>query len=68
MQIDATNQFVTQGLQIVVADLGGRGSSEIVAELTPGARVVKAIHVPMFSHPDEVAHIILQATNEAVPA
>jgi 8-hydroxy-5-deazaflavin:NADPH oxidoreductase len=42
--IDATDQFVIQGSQLVVADLGGRGSSEIVAELTPGARVVKAIN------------------------
>ncbi len=42
--IDATNQFVTEGSQLVVADLGGRGSSEIVAELAPGARVVKAIN------------------------
>ena len=33
-----------RGSQIVVADLGGRGSSEIVAELAPGARVVKAIN------------------------
>jgi 8-hydroxy-5-deazaflavin:NADPH oxidoreductase len=42
--IDATDQYVTEGSQIVVADLGGRGSSEIVAELAPGARVVKAIN------------------------
>ncbi len=42
--IDATNQFVKEGSQLVVADLGGRGSSEIAAELAPGARVVKAIN------------------------
>lgn len=42
--IDATNQYVTEGSQLVVADLGGRGSSEIVAELAPGARAVKAIN------------------------
>jgi predicted dinucleotide-binding enzyme len=42
--IDATDQFVAQGSPIVVADLGGRGSSEIVAELAPGAPVVKAIN------------------------
>jgi pimeloyl-ACP methyl ester carboxylesterase len=32
------------------------------------AREISASHVPMLSHPDEVAHIILQAANEAVPA
>ena len=42
--IDATNQFVTEGSQLLIADLGGRGSSEMVAELAPGARVVKAIN------------------------
>src|SRR5258708_38952201 len=42
--IDATNQFVKEGPQLVVADLGGRGSSEIAAELAPRARVVKSIN------------------------
>jgi predicted dinucleotide-binding enzyme len=42
--IDATNPLVQEGAQFVLADLGGRGSSEIVAELAPGARVVKAIN------------------------
>ena len=32
------------------------------------AREISASHIPMLSHPDEVAHIILQAANEAVPA
>src|SRR6266480_703102 len=32
------------------------------------AREISASHVPFLSHPDEVAHIILQAANEAVPA
>ncbi|WP_158807843.1 NADPH-dependent F420 reductase [Beijerinckia sp. L45] len=38
--VDATNQFVGRDL----ADLGGRTSSEIVAGLAPGARVVKALN------------------------
>ncbi len=32
------------------------------------AREISASHVPFLSHPDEVARIILQAANEAVPA
>jgi 8-hydroxy-5-deazaflavin:NADPH oxidoreductase len=38
--IDATNAFLFPGMQL--ADLGGRTSSEIVAELVEGARVVNA--------------------------
>jgi 8-hydroxy-5-deazaflavin:NADPH oxidoreductase len=37
--IDATNPVVQPGFRL--ADLGGRTSSEIVASLVPGARVVK---------------------------
>jgi hypothetical protein len=32
------------------------------------AREISASHVPFLSHPDEVAHIILQAANTVVPA
>jgi hypothetical protein len=32
------------------------------------AREISASHIPFLSYPDEVAHIILQAANEAVPA
>ena len=32
------------------------------------AREISASHVPFLSHPDEVAQIILEAANEAVPA
>jgi len=32
------------------------------------AREISASHVPFISHPDEVAHIILEAAHEAVPA
>ena len=42
--IDATNQFVRTGQHPLLADLGGRVSSEIVADLAPGARVVKALN------------------------
>jgi predicted dinucleotide-binding enzyme len=38
--IDATNPITDPGFE--VADLGGRTSSEVVADLVPGARVVKA--------------------------
>lgn len=41
--IDATNAFVNYA-PLRIADLGGRVSSEIVAGLVPGARVVKAFN------------------------
>jgi predicted dinucleotide-binding enzyme len=40
--IDATNPISLPDLRL--ADLGGRTSSEVVAELVPGARVVKAFN------------------------
>ncbi|RFB78169.1 NADPH-dependent F420 reductase [Methylovirgula sp. 4M-Z18] len=42
--IDATNPFSAYSPKFVLADLGDRGASEIVAELAPGARVVKAFN------------------------
>jgi predicted dinucleotide-binding enzyme len=42
--VDATNPFEQTSPKLVLADLGGRGSSEIIAELAPGARVVKAFN------------------------
>jgi 8-hydroxy-5-deazaflavin:NADPH oxidoreductase len=38
--VDATNPIINPGY--TVADLGGRTSSEVVADLIPGARLVKA--------------------------
>ena len=40
--IDATNPFIEYSPKLVLADLGGKGASEIVAGFAPGARVVKA--------------------------
>ena len=42
--IDATNPFLTPQHLNVLDDLRGRISSEIVADLAPGARVVKAFN------------------------
>jgi predicted dinucleotide-binding enzyme len=42
--VDATNHFVRADDGIELADLGGRTSSEVVAGLLPGARVVKAFN------------------------
>ena len=42
--IDATNPFIQYAPSLVLADLGGKGASEIVAGLAPGARVVKAFN------------------------
>jgi predicted dinucleotide-binding enzyme len=38
--VDATNPIINPGFKI--ADLGGKASSEVVAEMVPGARLVKA--------------------------
>jgi predicted dinucleotide-binding enzyme len=40
--IDATNPVVQPGFKL--AELGGKTSSEVVASLAPGARVVKAMN------------------------
>ena len=42
--IDATNPFSAYTPKLTLADLGNKGASEIVAELAPGARVVKAFN------------------------
>lgn len=42
--IDATNPFLETTPKLVLADLGDKGASEIVAGLAPGARVVKAFN------------------------
>jgi predicted dinucleotide-binding enzyme len=42
--IDATNPFIETSPRLVLADLGGMGASEIVAEFAPGTRLVKAFN------------------------
>jgi len=42
--IDATNPFIQYSPKLVLANLGGKGASEVVAGLAPGARVVKAFN------------------------
>jgi predicted dinucleotide-binding enzyme len=43
--IDATNPFSAYNPKLVLADLGDKGASEVVAALAPGARVVKAFNL-----------------------
>src|SRR5713226_9946077 len=43
-RIAATNPFIEYSPKLVLADLGGKGASEVVAGLAPGARVVKAFN------------------------
>ena len=42
--VDATNPFLGTAPDLVLADLGGEGASEIVAHHAPDARVVKAFN------------------------
>ena len=42
--IDATNPFSAYSPKLVLADLGGKGASEVVAALEPGAQFVKAFN------------------------
>ena len=42
--IDATNHFITYAPEFKVQDLGNKASSEVVASLLPGARIVKAFN------------------------
>jgi predicted dinucleotide-binding enzyme len=48
--IDATSPFIEYSPKLVLADLGGKGASEIVAGLAPGARVVKAFNSIVTAH------------------
>ena len=46
--IDATNHFISFAPEYKVADLKGKSSSQVVAELLPGARLVKAFNTLYF--------------------
>jgi predicted dinucleotide-binding enzyme len=46
--IDATNHFITYAPDFKVEDLGELASSEVVAELLPGAKIVKAFNTIFF--------------------
>jgi len=46
--IDATNHFMTYAPDFQVADLKGKSSSEVVASLLPGGRIVKAFNTLYF--------------------
>ena len=51
--IDATNPFVETSPNLVLADLGGIGASELVAGFAAGARIVKAFHSIRMAHFNE---------------
>ena len=46
--IDATNHFISHAPTFQLADLRGRSSSEVVSDLLPGARIVKAFNTLYF--------------------
>ena len=48
--VDTTNPFAQTTPKLVLADLGGRSSSEIVADHAPGARIVKAFNSITMRH------------------
>jgi predicted dinucleotide-binding enzyme len=50
--VDTTNPFTQLAPELVLADLGGTGASEIVAAHAPGARVVKAFNAIRMEHYD----------------
>jgi len=51
--VDTTNPFSQLEPELVLADLGGTGASEIVAAHAPGARVVKAFNAIRMEHYDK---------------
>ncbi|NPT59307.1 NADPH-dependent F420 reductase [Paraburkholderia elongata] len=51
--VDTTNPFTQVEPELVLADLGGTGASEIVAAHAPGARVVKAFNAIRMEHYDK---------------
>ncbi|MEW9584237.1 NADPH-dependent F420 reductase [Paraburkholderia sp. DGU8] len=48
--VDTTNPFTQYEPQLILADLGDKGASEIVAAHAPGARVVKAFNAIRMEH------------------
>lgn len=55
--IDATNHFVTYYPDFDVADLNGKASSEVVATLLPGSRIVKAFNTIFFKILEADPHV-----------
>jgi predicted dinucleotide-binding enzyme len=51
--VDTTNPFTHYVPQLILADLGDKGASEIVAAHAPGARVVKAFNAIRMEHYDK---------------
>ena len=51
--VDTTNPFTQLEPELVLADLGDTGASEIVAAHAPGARVVKAFNAIRMEHFDK---------------
>lgn len=55
--IDATNHFISYAPDFKVEDLGTKASSEVVAGLLPGAKVVKAFNTIFYKTLAEDPHV-----------
>lgn len=71
--IDATNHFITYYPDFEVEDLKGKASSEVIAELLSGARIVKAFNTLYFKILEADPHVgngnrVLFVSGDDIPA
>jgi hypothetical protein len=66
--IDATNPFIEYSPKLVLADLGGKGASEVVAALAPGAMIAKAFNSIVTARFNEGPQRMVAAASSSSPA